>query len=204
MPNSSATRDRQMRQRIAMEAARLIAETGLTDYYAAKRKAAASLGAADTRNMPRNVEVEEALHAHLRLFGGDSQRDALRALRDAALRAMQLTERFEPRLVGPVLAGTADVHSPVHLHLFADTPEEVGMHLMEHNIPYELDERRVRLDPERTESFPVYRFVAGDALLEMTVFPRRGVRQAPLSPVDGRPMQRANTAAVQAMLAEGA
>ncbi|QKT03429.1 hypothetical protein HUS23_06225 [Ectothiorhodospiraceae bacterium 2226] len=201
MPQNQGTKDRQMRHRIAQEAARLIAETGLTDYYAAKRKAATLLGAPDTRNMPRNVEVEEALHTHLRLFRRTSHLDALRDLRAAALRAMRLTERFEPRLVGPVLAGTADIHSPVHLHLFADTTEEVSLFLMERNIPFELDERRVRLDAERTENFPVFRFMAGEAVLELTVFPRRGLRQAPLSPVDGRPMQRAGATAVEALLA---
>ncbi len=58
------SRDQQMRVRIAQEAARLMSEEGVQDYYAAKRKAAQHLGAPDTRNMPRNQEVEEALHEY--------------------------------------------------------------------------------------------------------------------------------------------
>jgi len=35
------------------------------------------------------------------------------------------------------------------------------------------------------------------------VFPVDGIRQAPVSPVDGRPMRRADTAEVAALLAAG-
>jgi hypothetical protein len=36
--------------------------------------------------------------------------------------------------------------------------------------------------------------------IEATVFPTDGIRQAPVSPVDGRPMRRANTFEVEALL----
>ena len=68
----SSVRDQQMRVRIAQEAARLMTEEGIHDFYAAKRKAAQHLGAPDTRNMPRNLEVEAApLNARI-AFGRDA------------------------------------------------------------------------------------------------------------------------------------
>ena len=39
-----------------------------------------------------------------------------------------------------------------------------------------------------------------DQSIEATVFPTDGIRQAPVSPVDGRPMKRANTVEVEALL----
>ena len=37
---------------------------------------------------------------------------------------------------------------------------------------------------------PAYRFVAGEMVIDLTVFAVSGLRQAPRSPVDGRPMRR--------------
>lgn len=199
---SPAGREEQTRQRIAEEAARIMATEGVRDFAAAKRKAVAHLGLSAERNLPGNREIESALVAYQRLFRADSQPRRLRELREAAKQAMGLFSDFRPRLVGPVLAGTADEHAPVNLHLFADTPEQVDLFLMERQIPYELDERILRMRSEQQERFPLYRFMAGDVVVEMTVFPEKGLRQAPLSPVDGRPMERAPLSSVEALLRE--
>lgn len=179
-----------------------MATEGVRDFALAKRKAVDHLGLGAQRSLPGNREVESALVAYQRLFRAHSQPRRLRELREAALKAMALLEPFRPRLVGPVLAGTADEHAPVNLHLFADTPEQVDMFLMERRIPFELDERIVRMRPEQQERLPLYRFMAGDVVVELTVFPQKRLRQAPLSPVDGRPMERAPLSSVEALLRE--
>jgi hypothetical protein len=198
--SGSASRDAQQRLRIAQEAARLMAEEGIHDFAWAKRKAIERLGLAAERNLPTNIEIEQALIAHQQLFRAESQPKRLRQLRETALQAMRQLDQFGPRLVGPVAAGTADAHTPVHLHLFADTPEQIDFWFMEHHIPYEWDERMVRFTVERQERYPLLRFTAGDVLVEVTVFPQSGQRQAPLSPVDGRPMKRLNVQAVEELL----
>ncbi|MEW6353213.1 MAG: hypothetical protein AB1469_02785 [Pseudomonadota bacterium] len=196
-------RDKHMRQRIAMEAARLMAEHGVRDYYAAKRKAAAQLGASATQNMPRNEEIEQELGAYQRLFQTHSQPRRLRALRVAALQAMRLFAVFDARLVGSVLSGTAHAHSDVSLHVFTDTPEEVGLLLMQNDIPYETVQHHLRLAPDSAPvGYPGYRFMAGDTVIDLTVFPLKGIRQAPRSPVDGKPMRRADLSAVTKLLQE--
>jgi hypothetical protein len=40
-----------------------------------------------------------------------------------------------------------------------------------------------------------------DQAIEATVFPTDGIRQAPVSPVDGKPMRRADVADLEALLA---
>ncbi|MFN2308256.1 MAG: hypothetical protein ABR553_00765 [Gammaproteobacteria bacterium] len=197
-----STRDRQMRQRIAQEAARLIVSEGIGDYRVAKRKAAARLGAPDTQNLPRNTEVEAELSAYQRLFQAQDQPQLIRQLRCAALDAMRFFERFEPRLTGPVLAGTAGAHSDINLHVFAESPEEVALFLFEANVPFEQDQRRLRLNHTDFESYPTLRFLAGDARIEAVIFPLNGLRQAPRSPLDGKPMPRANLRRVEELLAE--
>jgi hypothetical protein len=204
MARPPSRREQQQRARIAQEAARLMIDGGLNDFGAAKRKAAERLGLGDQRQLlPNNREVEEARVEYQRLFRAAVQPERLRQLRQSAVHTMKFLHRFAPRLVGPVLSGTADVNSAVNLHLFAATPEEVDLFLLEQLVPFERDERRLRLDAEHYETYPMVRLLAGEVRVELTVFPTDGQRQAPLSPVDGRPMRRAGLAEVEALLVAG-
>jgi len=201
MPRHSDSKNQQMRIRIAQEAARLMANHGIRDYYSAKHKAAAQLGVADTRNLPRNDEIEAARVEYQRLFNSRQQRQQLHHLRHTALQAMQLLSIFSPRLVGPVLTGSAGKYDAVILHLFADTAEEIAFVLMEKEIPFRTDEYHLRLNGTE-HSFPGYRFIADETDIELVIFPAGGIRQAPLSPVDGKPMRRASQRKVEQLLKE--
>lgn len=189
-----------MRQRLAQTAARIMVEEAVKDFHLAKRKAAERLGAPDTRNMPGNREIQDAVHDYQRLFMGRSQVDHLRELRKAAVEAMEYFGRFRPKLVGSVLDGTAGEHSDVNLHLFADTVEDVSIFLMDHDIPFEMGERRFNFGRNGYLSFPTYRFFAGAVAVDLTVFSADGLREAPRSRVDGTPMRRANVGSVRALL----
>jgi len=195
------TRGDNLRRALAQEAARIMAEHGVQDFLIAKRKAAERLGVTDgAAVLPKNREIELALAEYQRLFGGDSHVESLSAQRRAALTAMRRLSEFEPRLVGAVLAGTATQHSDVQLHLFTDRAEAVTLKLLDEGIVHEVTERRVKLDAERVRAFPGVRFLIDDQPIEATVFPADGIRQAPASPVDGRPMRRANAFEVEALL----
>ena len=189
-----------LRQAVADEAARIMREQGVDDYLLAKRKAANRLGVTDASILPRNTEIEAALMAHQRLFAADRHEADLAALRRSALEAMRLMADFQPRLVGPVLAGTASPHSEINLHLFTESPEAVSIRLEERGVPHEVLERRLRYERDRTVTYPALRFVAGRQTVDAVVFPLDGIRQAPCSPVDGKPMRRANAAEVEALL----
>jgi hypothetical protein len=189
-----------MRQAIAREAARLMIEHGHEDYGVAKRKAAERFGVTDLAVLPKNTEIEEALAEHQRLFGPEEHANDLAAMRTVALEAMRLLAQFEPRLVGPLLSGTATPHNDITLHLFADTPEAVAVCLIDRHIPHEFAERRFRTQRDEVEAYPAVRFTAGSHDVYATIFPKDGIRQAPPGPVDGRPMRRATLAEVEGLL----
>jgi hypothetical protein len=191
-----------MRQAVAEEAARIMREQGVADYLLAKRKAADRMGVTDASILPRNTEIEAALVAHQRLFGAGRHAADLAALRRSALEAMRLLSDFQPRLVGPVLTGTASPHSEINLHLFSESPEAVSLRLEDRGVPHEVLERRMRFERDRTLTYPALRFVAGRQTVDAVVFPLDGIRQAPSSPVDGKPMRRATAAEVEALLQE--
>ncbi|HEY6940343.1 hypothetical protein [Dokdonella sp.] len=195
-------RIQETRRRVALEAARLISETGLRDYRQAKEKAAARLGIFDEACLPKNSEIEAALREHQRLFRADDQPRTLRERREAAREAMQFFARFEPRLVGAVLEGTADEHSAVCLHLYTDQPNAVIDLLQERRIAYDERSRRIRLDRDTAREYPALTFNAGDASIDLTVLPYDLLRQAPLDRVSEKPMRRATLAMVEALLDE--
>lgn len=197
------TRTREARQRLAFEAARLMAEGGIRDYNVAKRRAAAKLGVTDEGALPRNAEIQVALREYQRLFQASEQPQALRERREAALEAMRFFDRFDPRLVGAVLDGSADQRSAVCLHLFCDEAEAVGHFLQEHGIPVEQQSRRLRLDRERSAVYPVYVFNADGLPFDLTVLPRDALRQAPLDRIDDRPMKRASLSALRELIDAG-
>ncbi|AOH36205.1 hypothetical protein BGP89_07435 [Luteimonas sp. JM171] len=195
-------RTRERRMRVAREAARLMSEGGIGDFRMAKLKAAERLGIHDDASLPRNREVEEALREHQRLFLGASQEDALRVRREAALEALEFFAPFDPRLVGPVLEGTADANAAVALHLYVDDEDAVPRFLEEHGIPATARSRRLRLDRSRSGDFPVWIFSAQELTIDVTVLPHLALRQAPLSSVDEKPMRRASAAQLRLLLEE--
>lgn len=196
----SSPRADHLRRALAQEAARVMAEHGVRDFLFAKRKAAERFGVVDGSVLPRNTEIEEALQEYQRLFGGESHVEALHAQRAVALDVMQRLREFQPRLVGPVLAGTATEHDDVLLHAFADRAETVSLRLMDQGVPFEVGERRVRFTAERVAQQPALRIDVDGQPVEVVVFPVDGIRQSPVSPVDGKPMRRADAAEVAALL----
>ncbi len=154
----------------------------------------------DVAVLPKNVEIEAALRAHQRLFGRDSHDHTLKEQRRIALDTMRLLDEFQPRLVGSVLTGTATNYSDINLHLFADRSESVAIRLMELGIAHQFYERRVKMDAERSLNYPALRFESRGRTVDATVFPIDGIRQSPYSPVDGRPMKRADTREVSELV----
>jgi hypothetical protein len=197
-----AGRAQELRRRIALEAARLMSEHGIRDFHLAKRKAAERLGASQDSGLPKNSEIEDALREHQRLFQADEHPVLLRRLREVARDAMQFLARFEPRLLGAVLDGTADKHSAICLHLFSDTLEEVAGFLQEQGIPYEEQTRRLRVSNDAQQEYPVLLFSADEVAIDLTVLPLDAIRQAPLDRIGERPMRRATLAALEELLTQ--
>ncbi|HID81248.1 MAG TPA: hypothetical protein EYH06_09350 [Chromatiales bacterium] len=183
---------------IAQKAASLIVEEGFADYQLAKRKACERLGLSPKSELPRNQEVEQAVLEYQRLFAGDGQQAELQHLRRVALAVMKLLGDFEPRLVGSVLKGTANALSDIHLHVFSDDARSVAITFLNAEQNYQSIDRR--LTEDNPQGIPGFRLLWEGAHVEILVFPYDGLRAAPPSPVDGKPMRRANVAEVSALL----
>jgi hypothetical protein len=193
------THDQRLRACIAQEAARILLDEGVEDYQLAKRKAADRLNAGDRRLLPRNSEIERAVLEHQRLFFTNGYDDLVSMLRQAALEAMRLLYRFQPRLTGSVLKGTAGKHSDIDLHVFADAAEDVLFVLMDAGISYRAAERRLRYGDE-VRYYPALRFSMAGHQVEAVILPANALKQRPFCPIDGKPMRRATCKQVQRLL----
>ena len=105
---------------------------------------------------------------------------------------MQALCDFEPRLAGPVLSGTATVTSGIELHLFAVGAEAVAAQLADMGLTASTYERRMRFGGGRSELVPGFKLNYSGERTILLVFPEHGLREAPLSQVDRRPLQRAS------------
>ncbi len=187
----------QLRHQISVEAARIMSDEGVRDFQVAKRKAAERLGIPDNKHVPTNQEVEQALREYLELFHAKRLSGTLDTLRKCAVEAMHFFSEFKPRLVGSVLSGIVTPESRIQIHVSADTSEDIGLLLSDHNIPFEETDKRLRYGGDRYESCPVYCFSADNNPIEVFVFNHKRGRETPLSPVDGKPMQRATVTQVE-------
>lgn len=181
MPRDTSTRAQQMRELIAQQAARLIAEDGIQGFAQAKRKAAQQMGAPDTRNLPTNAEIDQALRVFRGLFQKEEHAEVLRELREQALEAMQLLEGFNPYLTGSVLTGAAGRHSDINLLLYTDSPKEVELFLLNRQIPYRHGERRMGVG-DGARQVPVFTLTGPGAEVNVAVLSRNDERTAVRAP----------------------
>ncbi|MDX1459708.1 MAG: hypothetical protein R3348_01510 [Xanthomonadales bacterium] len=188
---STPSRMRQLRVRIAAEAARIMATESQSNYRLAKQKAAQRIGVSSRLALPSNKEIEQALIAYQGIYGGEQHQAQLRDLRQTAIKVMHALERYCPRLVGPVLEGTADRHSRISIHLFNDPPDDVARDLDERGLDYRYEERAIRWHDGSQRRMPLLVTDADGVVVELSLFSSVDLRQAPPSPVDGRPQRRA-------------
>lgn len=144
-----------MREQLAHQAAKLMLESGISDFAFAKRKAAKQLGAFETQHLPSNEEIQAALHSYRALFQHNDHSQNLHQLRQEALAAMQQLEPFNPYLTGSVLSGSAGPDSDINLILFSDDSKAVLLFLLKHNLEFAGGEWKLRVGG-REETVPSY------------------------------------------------
>jgi hypothetical protein len=201
MPRDNGS-NRQLRGHIAHIAARLMAVDGIDDLALAKRKAARQAGAPDTRSLPTNEEVEEALRAYHQLYLPDEQQARLRHLRTRAVEMMGTLEQFNPFLSGSVLRGNAGKYTEIDLLLFTDSAKDVEMFLLNRQIPFRSGDRKVWVGEEQ-RGVPNFSISTPDANFDVTVFSPRDLRLSLRSTAEGRPYERARIESVIDLLADG-
>lgn len=192
----------ELRSLVAAEAARLIYEEGFRDYRLAKLRAAEQFGVGNLQTaQPSNEEIETAIHQRIRLFDADTQPQLLRTHRKIALEVMDFLQAYNPYLTGAALEGTSSPYSAVTLLLATDSPESVMFFLEDNQIHFQTHDRKLRFGNKKAEYYPLLRFYVDGVEVELILLPHDGrFVQAPISPVTGKAMKRADYKRVATLL----
>lgn len=192
-----------MRNRIAAQAARLMAEGGSDDFALAKRKAARQLGAPDSQSLPGNEEIEAELRIYRQLYQGDAHAALILNLRRKALAAMRFFEKYDPYLTGGVLKGSAGVNSVINVQLFAANEKELELFLLNRAIPFEVtEESHFRRGSEGRAS--VLRLNWEGTPLHLALYEPNVLHASPRSAASTAPLERAGIPAIERLIEAGA
>lgn len=189
-----------LRQQIAVESARLMSEEGIDSFNYARKKAAHKLGIHNEHAYPDNKEILAQLKIHQSLYLSSSHEQTVHDLRKTALNAMKLFQDFSPKLIGSVLLGHANKHSSIDILLIANSPEEIAMHLLKHNIPYQLQDWKLFFNKKKHQRVPSYQFYAHEHKVNLIILTENQRKLIPLSTLNGQSMQRASIKQLEALL----
>ncbi|EYF05959.1 nucleotide-binding enzyme [Chondromyces apiculatus] len=203
----SAERYGGVRGRITVEAARLMVDEGVDQYFTAKRIAAKRvLGRVEGKrtrfrpaDLPSNGEIRDAVLVLSEHAEGSQRTRRLFALRIVALEAMRALAPFSPRLIGSVSTGHIRRGSDVDLHVFPAAEEALDRHLRGLGWVYERE--KVSIQKGGAIRDYVHYHVTDVAPVELTVYEPRELRARPRSSTDGKPIERLSIGAVEALCA---
>lgn len=193
---------------LALEAARLMLEEGIKQYFVAKRIAAkrklGRTGGKRTRyrptDLPSNGEIREAILELSRIAEGSRRTRRLFAMRIVALEAMRELEGFEPRLIGSVSTGHVRRGSDIDISIFTD--DEEGLERRLRSLAWTFEREVVTIQRAGGIREYVHFHVADLFAIELTVYPLRDLRLRTRSSTDGRPIVRFRIGDLESLAAQ--
>lgn len=129
-------------QRIADEAARLLARGEAASLDAARRRVGGRIGVRDAAQLPGDAQISEALRAYRTLFGAPEAAPSARRLA-LATDAMRLMEAFSPELVEDTLPIPGPDERALRILVYSEDPDAPLHSLLETRRRYRV--RRDRL-----------------------------------------------------------
>ena len=189
-----------LRQEIAVAAARMIAEEG-TSYDLAKRKAARLIlgnSRITSEILPDNTTIENEVRLYNELFLAHTQPARLQHLRVISFQLMKKLEMFNPYLAGAVMNRTGGEYSDIHVQLFTENVKEVEIFLLNQRIDFNVSE-----SPHfrgKSHVIETIHFVWQGEAVHMTVYDPDDIRRQ--NKFFGAHYERANLTELQRLIDE--
>jgi hypothetical protein len=182
---------------VAQAAARFMVDGLESEYLRAKERAVLMLGLGSQTRLPSNRQIREFIGLLTREQLGGSEVDRrLREMRLIAEEVMMAIADFDPFLIGSTLAGDIHAASDVDLHAYSDDCEVLKEQLLDWGFEG-VEEEFVE---NRKGRFVHLRWSERGYPVEITVYPLSWRELTPYSSVTGKPMKRADLAALRRLL----
>ena len=146
-------------------------------------RAARKQGIKLQRGSPSREALQRAINDYRELFR-PQQSEHLAAQRMLALEAMRSFADFRPLLSGALVQGDGPMNK-IRLLLFADSPEQVILHLTDRGMPWHSTEVSMHYSGGRRVAQPALRFVAGDSTIELVVLDPKTRSDPPRDTITG-------------------
>jgi len=185
------------RRRVAEEAARFIVEGCEAEYLHAKERAISMLGLSSSNHLPSNRKIKDCI-ARLTAcqLGEDEMKRRIIEMRKIAVEIMEVIESADPFLIGSTLSGQIRDSSDIDLHAYSDDFELLKNQLVDWGYG-DVEEEIV---DNRKGRFVHLKWYEKDYPIEITVYPWSWRDTVLMSSVTGKPMKRADTDSVKALL----
>lgn len=147
-------------------------------------KRAAHMRGINLQQARPTIEAMRAAIGDYRELFRPQQSRLLQQQRELALQAMLAFTQFQPKLIGALVHGDGPLDA-IRLLLFADTAEQVIVHLSDRHIPWQEAEVTLHYSGGRRVGRPALRFRAGEASIELIVLGLRSHSDPPRDPITG-------------------
>jgi len=182
-------------------AAQMMYERVESEYFTAKRKAAARLGINphhQPQELPSNREIRDEVQALARMYEGEARDRDLAAMRVAALRLMRVLAPFEPRLIGSVATGHVRQGSDIDIHVFSDAVASITDLLDRQGLAYAVERKRIIKHNEERVFTHVH--VRDRHDFELTVYGRDKLTYRFKSSITGKAIERLSLPELEALI----
>lgn len=191
-----------LRRQIAIEAAKLMYERTESEYFTAKRKAAARLGLNfrfHPQDLPSNREIRDEIQTLARLYEGSGRLERLLEMRLAGLSMLRILAAFQPRLIGSTVTGHIRKGSDIDIHVFSDDLSSVTEMLDQHHYRYDVEHKRVLKHNQERVFTHVH--IKAEFDYELTVYARELASYVFKSSITGQAIERAGIHELEELIA---
>ena len=185
--------NKRLKDMIAQEAAKMIAEKGIQQFGQAKFKAAENLNAMNNGCLPSNSDIEKKLIEYYQLFQADVDFDHILYLRKIAFDVMHIFDNYLIYLVGPVANGSASFSSAINFHIASEDESEIIQTLKKNDLTHKPYDRKIKFNEKTIKQVNGIKTIYKNTDIELTIFNHKEIRHAPLSKIDNKPMKRIKT-----------
>ena len=192
--------NKRLKDMIAQEAAKMIAEKGIQQFGQAKFKAAENLNAMNNGCLPSNSDIEKKLIEYYQLFQADVDFDHILYLRKIAFDVMHIFDNYLIYLVGPVANGSASFSSAINFHIASEDESEIIQTLIKNDLTHKPYDRKIKFNEKTIKQVNGIKTIYKNTDIELTIFNHKEIRHAPLSKIDNKPMKRIKIKLLQEMI----
>ncbi|MFK5893212.1 MAG: hypothetical protein QM504_08335 [Pseudomonadota bacterium] len=177
-------------KQIAIKAAQLLYETGSSNFTFAIKKSAKQLDVNNSKLFPKQNEVLKELKMLQGLYDSTQESEFFKQFWfDSALKLVKKLQVFEPHLVDPLSNSLLNPDTPIDLHFFKSTVEELAIFLIDQKINYQLKEMKLLLSRQKLTNISYFESYIKHIRIRLFVFDMNKPAIRPINSIDQKPVR---------------